>query len=106
LQYLYERTNLSITVMKYRSFRRLIVERIPEPTTTPGGIHLPEISYQAKNTARGKVLDGYLFQSQENRAPNETIKPGDQIIFSLSAPSDGRVYFVEESNVYAILDVD
>ena len=111
-----EGINNPLITMKYRAFKRLIVERIPEPTElrTEGGLYYSPSAENKSYVARGRVLDGRLWKMEASaRMASDdlgdriaSVGEGMEIIFSLSAPTDGRVYFVDESNVYGIVDND
>lgn len=98
--------------MKYRSFRRLVVQLIPEATMSPGGIDTSAAQQSRRQQGLGKVLDGQFYKTPPaDRAtaqwPSDSVpdvKPGDTVVFSLSAPREGMVYFLSEEQVYAVLN--
>jgi co-chaperonin GroES (HSP10) len=103
--------------MKYKSFRRLVVQIIPEPQEeiSPGGI-ITRTSQELKNIAHGKVLSGQLYKSTPaDRAtsqwPSDSIpdvKPGDTVAFSKAgAMNDGKgCYFLSSEQVLAVVESD
>lgn len=87
---------------------RVVVERIPPPETTAGGIVLPDT---AKDKPReGTVVaagPGRLLESNGERRPLE-VHPGDRILFGSYAGEEIRIddkdyLILKEEDILAIL---
>lgn len=94
--------------MKYRAFRRIIVEipAEPEEVRSAGGIFLPQ-DRQKSNLIQGKVVDGILRgPSTETRGPDVyPIMPGNIVLFNRAgALMKDRFAFLTEDQVLAVVE--
>lgn len=91
--------------MKYRAFRRIIVEipAEPEEVRSAGGLFLPQ-DRQKSNLIQGKVVDGG-FERKDDGYSSQSIGPGDIILFNRAgALIQDRFAFLTEDQVLAIVD--
>lgn len=99
--------------MKYKAFKRLVVQIIPEPDieeVSPGGIIKPRTATEPKNIAFGKVLDGTFFRVETETCTKShaeaLVKPGDTVAFSKAGALNdkGLYYFLSEEQVLAVVE--
>lgn len=87
---------------------RVVVKRVEEEKTSPGGIVIPDTA--AEKPQRGEVVavgDGKILDNGERRKLD--VKPGDKVLFGKFAGQEVKVdgedvLVMEEDKVLAILE--
>jgi chaperonin GroES len=87
---------------------RVVLERVEEEQTTPGGIVIPETA--AEKPSRGKVVavgDGKVLDNGETR--QLAVKQGDEVLFGKYAGTEvklnGQAYLVmREDDIMGVID--
>lgn len=90
--------------------KRVLVESLPQPETTPGGIHIPQGVAERSNEARVIAVGDSRIDATKS-LPGADIQPGDRVIVSQYSGSeieiDGRkMRIVEIDNILGIIRPD